>query len=88
VFGTAAITPVGLSGQLELIRELVDSASPGGDAIALSVMREDWYRQAEIKIYDALNTAQSGTITGGFVPTLRRRPGRTARSAGGRCEMP
>jgi hypothetical protein len=63
-FGTVAITPVGLSGKIDLTRELVDSASPGGDLIALSVLREDWYRQAEIRIYNALNTAQGGTITG------------------------
>jgi hypothetical protein len=65
-FGSVAITPVGLAGKIDLTRELVDSASPGGDLIALSVLKEDWYRQAEARIYNALNTAQGGTITGDF----------------------
>ena len=39
---------------------------PGGDLIALAILTEDWYRQAEIRIYNALNTAQGGTITGDF----------------------
>jgi hypothetical protein len=68
VFGTTAVVPVGLAGKIDLTRELVDGASPGGDLIALSVMREDFERQVEIKIYNAFNTAQSGTITGDFVP--------------------
>jgi HK97 family phage major capsid protein len=68
-FDSEAVTPVGLSGQIVLTRELVDSASPGGDLIALQIMREDWYRQVEIRVYDALNTAASGTITAGFVPS-------------------
>lgn len=65
------MTPKGLSGQLNLTRELVDSASPGGDVIALSIMREDWFRQAEILIYNELNgsNGQGGTITAGFVPS-------------------
>lgn len=57
VFGEAAVSPIGLAGSIELTRELVDSASPGGDLIALALMREDWYRQAEIRIYAALNAA-------------------------------
>jgi hypothetical protein len=71
VFGTAVVSPRGLSGMLNLTRELVDSASPGGDIIALQVMREDFYRQAEIMVYNELNGAngQGGTITAGFVPS-------------------
>lgn len=68
-FGTATMSPAGLAGKIDLTRELVDSASPGGDLIALQIMREDWYRQAEIRIYNALNTSQTGTITAGFVPS-------------------
>lgn len=57
VFNDASVSPVGLAGNIELSRELVDSASPGGDLVALSVMREDWQRQVEIRLYDALNQA-------------------------------
>ena len=68
VFADALVTPRGLSGMLNLTRELVDSASPGGDIIAL---REDWYAQAEALIYAELNGANGagGTITAGFVPS-------------------
>ncbi|HEY8454189.1 MAG TPA: hypothetical protein VIL34_01230, partial [Actinopolymorphaceae bacterium] len=68
-FGSVQVSPKGLAGTIEMSRELVDSASPGGDLIALAIMREDWQRQAEIRIYEALNTAQSGTITNGRVPS-------------------
>lgn len=71
VWGDASVTPKGLAGMLELTRELVDSATPGGDLIALAAMREDWQRQAEIRIYAELNSANGagGTITSGFVPS-------------------
>jgi hypothetical protein len=71
VFGTATVVPRGLSGMLNLTRELVDSASPGGDIIALQIMREDWFAQAEALIYAELNGANGagGTITAGFVPS-------------------
>jgi hypothetical protein len=71
VFANSTVAPKGLAGKLDLTRELVDSASPGGDAIALSIMREDWYRQAEILVYTELNgsNGQGGTITAGFVPS-------------------
>jgi hypothetical protein len=71
VFGTVSVVPRGLSGKIDLTRELVDSASPGGDVIALQIMREDWYAQAEALIYTELNGANGagGTITAGFVPS-------------------
>lgn len=62
VFSDASVSPVGLAGSIELTRELVDSASPGGDLVALSVMTEDWARQAEIRIYDELNQAAGQTF--------------------------
>ncbi len=70
-FGEATVSPKGLAGTIELTRELVDSASPGGDVIALQIMREDWYRQVEIAIYNELNgsNGQGGIITAGFVPS-------------------
>ena len=72
VFATASVVPRGLAGMLNLTRELVDSASPGGDVIALQIMREDWFAQAEALIYTALNdatTGAGGVITAGFVPS-------------------
>jgi len=71
VFADVTVVPRGLSGMLNLTRELVDSASPGGDVIALQVMREDWFAQAEALIYAELNGANGagGTITAGFVPS-------------------
>jgi len=66
---TSSIVPIGLAGKIDLTRELVDSASPAGDVIAWQVMVEDWARQAEIRVYGAIQTAASGTITGDFVPS-------------------
>ena len=68
IAGTA-VTPQGVAGKLPLTRELVDSASPAGDLIALAAMREDYGRQVEARIYTELNTAAAGTITSGFVPS-------------------
>ena len=67
--GSVPATPQGVSGRLPLTRELVDSASPSGDLVALAAMREDYARQVEERIYAELNGAkgQAGTITGGFV---------------------
>jgi hypothetical protein len=72
VFGTVSVVPRGLAGKLDLTRELVDSASPGGDLIALQIMRESWFAEAEALIYAELNDATrgaGGTITAGFVPS-------------------
>ncbi|MGH9248024.1 MAG: HK97 family phage prohead protease [Acidimicrobiales bacterium] len=68
---TVTVTPGAISGIFELTREIVDSANPAIDAIALAAMRESWNQQTEVKIYDLLNGAdgQAGTITGGFVPS-------------------
>jgi hypothetical protein len=68
-FSIATASPEGLAGKIDLTRELVDSASPSGDVIALQVMREDFYRRIENRLYAIMNLVQAGTITGDTVPT-------------------
>lgn len=68
-FGQVTVAPKSISGLYRVTRELVDSSNPAIDTVCLSVMRESYARQTEARIYAALNTAQSGTITSGFVPS-------------------
>jgi hypothetical protein len=65
-FANITVSPTGLAGMIDVTRELVDGASPGGDLVMLRLLAEDWTRRAEEQIYTALNTAQGGTITGDF----------------------
>lgn len=68
---TKTVTPGAISGKLPLSREIVDSANPAIDQIALAAMREDYARQTEAKAYTMLNGADGvgGVITAGFVPS-------------------
>lgn len=68
---TKTITPGAISGKLPLTREIVDSANPAIDQIALAAMRENYSQQTEAKMYTLLNGANGvgGTITTGFVPS-------------------
>lgn len=70
-FGTTAISPAGVSGLVDITRELADSASPGGDAVMLELLQEDLNRRIEEKIYTELNSTNGagGVITAGFVPS-------------------
>lgn len=70
-FGTKTVTPGAISGKLKLTREIVDSANPAIDQIAMAAMREDYAQQTEKKVYAAVNGADGvgGTITSGFVPS-------------------
>lgn len=70
-FGTKTVTPGAISGKLPLTREIVDSANPAIDQIALAAMREDYARQTEANVYTLLNGANGagGTITGDNVPS-------------------
>lgn len=70
-FGTKTVTPGAISGKLPLTREIVDSANPAIDQIALAAMREDYARQTEANVYTLLNgtSGAGGTITGDFVPS-------------------
>lgn len=49
------VTPGAVSGLFKLTREIVDSANPAIDAIAMQAMRESWNRQTEQKAYAELN---------------------------------
>ncbi|HEV7649393.1 MAG TPA: phage portal protein [Actinophytocola sp.] len=71
VIDTITVTPGGISGLFELTREIVDSANPAIDAIAMQAMQESYSQQTEAKVYAELNgvNGQSGTITSGFVPS-------------------
>ncbi|WP_162293009.1 phage portal protein [Actinophytocola xinjiangensis] len=68
---TVTVTPGGISGLFELTREIVDSANPAIDAIAMQAMQESYSQQTEAKVYAELNgsNGQGGTITSGFVPS-------------------
>lgn len=70
-FGTTAVVPAGVSGLVDITRELADSASPGGDAVMLELLTEDLNRRIEEQIYAALNSTAGagGTITAGLVPS-------------------
>jgi HK97 family phage prohead protease len=68
---TKTVTPGAVSGTLILSREIVDSANPAIDQIALTAMLESYNQQTEAKVYTLLNGASGagGTITSGFVPS-------------------
>lgn len=68
---TITVTPGATSGLFELTREIVDSANPAIDAIAMQAMQESYSQQTEAKVYAELNGAngQGGVITAGFVPS-------------------
>jgi phage head maturation protease len=68
---SVTVTPGGISGLFELTREIVDSANPAIDAIAMQAMQESYSQQTEAKVYTELNgtNGQGGTITSGFVPS-------------------
>lgn len=54
VFGSTIVDPGAISGSFVITRELIDSANPAVDAIALGVMREEWARLTEQKLYAAI----------------------------------
>jgi len=68
---TITVTPGAVSGLFELTREILDSANPAIDAIAMQAMQESYSQQTEAKVYAELNGAngQGGSITSGFVPS-------------------
>lgn len=69
--GTKTVSPGAVSGSLVLTREIVDSANPAIDQIALNAMMESYNQQTETKVYTLLNGANGagGVITSGFVPS-------------------
>lgn len=68
-FTGGTVTPTSVVGRFIVTREIADSSNPAIDQVALSVLRESYGRQTEQRIFTELNTAQSGTITAGFVPS-------------------
>ena len=69
--GIATVSPTAISGKFTLTREIVDSANPAIDAIAVAAMQEAYSQQTEAIIYTELNgpNGQGGVITAGFVPS-------------------
>lgn len=71
VLGTKTVSPTAISGKFELTREIVDSANPAIDAIAMAAMRESYSQQTEALVYAEINGASGvgGTITANKVPS-------------------
>jgi HK97 family phage prohead protease len=69
--GTVTVAPGAISGVFELSREIVDSANPAVDAIAMNAMHESYAQQTEANVYAELNGTNGvgGTITSGLVPS-------------------
>jgi hypothetical protein len=69
--GTVTVAPGAISGVFELSREIVDSANPAVDAIAMTAMHESYAQQTEAQVYAELNGTNGvgGTVSGGFVPS-------------------
>lgn len=69
--GITTVSPTAISGKFTLTREIVDSANPAIDAIAVAAMQESYSQQTEAIVYTELNGTNGvgGTITSGFVPS-------------------
>ena len=69
--GVVTVVPTAISGLFELTREIVDSANPAIDAIAMAAMNESYSQQTDGIVYSELNGSGGvgGTITSGFVPS-------------------
>jgi Phage portal protein len=69
--GLATVSPAAISGLFQLTREIVDSANPAIDAIAVAAMQESYSQQTEDIVYEELRGSNGvgGTITSGFVPS-------------------
>jgi HK97 family phage major capsid protein len=70
-YGSVSVSPAGVAGLVDVTRELLDSATGGGDTVMLQLLAEDLSRRVEERIYTELNgsNGQGGTITSGFVPS-------------------
>lgn len=69
--GIATVSPTAISGKFTLTREIVDSANPAIDAIAVAAMQESYSQQTEAIVYNEINGTNGvgGTIASGFVPS-------------------
>ena len=72
------VSPRGFSGAFSITREVVDSANPALDALALSVMSESYIGKTETVVYAELATPPaSATVTAAVLPAeLRKQIGR------------
>lgn len=69
--GITTVSPTAISGKFTLTREIVDSANPAIDAIAVAAMQEAYSQQTEGIVYSEINGVNGvgGVITSGFVPS-------------------
>ena len=69
--GITTVSPTAISGKFTLTREIVDSANPAIDAIAVAAMQEAYSQQTEAIVYAELCSSNGvgGTITSGRVPS-------------------
>lgn len=69
--GIATVSPTAISGKFTLTREIVDSANPAIDAIAVAAMQESYSQQTEAIVYNEINGTNGvgGTISSGLVPS-------------------
>ena len=67
--GGGNVTPAGISGVIDLSRELADSATSAADAIVFSAMHESYSQQAEARIAAELAAIAAGSISSGQVPS-------------------
>jgi len=88
--GTVTVAPGAVSGVFELSREIVDSANPAVDAIAMTAMHESYAQQTEASVYSQLNgtTGVGGTVTTGFVPSGAQVASPNATGAGAAAGAP
>ena len=67
--GGGVVAPTGISGTIDITRELADAATSAGDAVIMAAMRESYNQQTEARIAAELTTVTAGTISSGQVPT-------------------
>lgn len=67
--GTVTVTPTAISGTYQLTREIVDSANPAIDAIAVQAMQESYRQQTEAMVNTKIQATLAGVITDGLVPS-------------------
>ena len=67
--GGGNVSPAGISGVIDLSRELADSATSAADAIVFGAMEEAYAQQSEARIAVELAAVTAGTIASGQVPS-------------------
>ena len=76
--GGGNINPRGISGVVDLSRELADSASPAADQVILTALRESYTAQAEAHIaaelatLDPVDTTAAATLAADVTPQISR----------------